>query len=305
MPRRSSILGHPHAEAMVALRLQGKPVRAIAEEFGVGEESLKRYLRAQVGSRPRAEQGPADDEGERELPGDAMETFRLAFDMEPKPHQVEYLGETANLAVLKGRQIGMTQAAAALAIHTARASFGPDVVIVSPSQRQSSEVALRAKMGLWSLGERLEQDSATVVRLANGSRIVSLAGTPRAVRGYSARLLIVDEAAFVSDETWAAARPITSATGGRTVVQSTAGRPVGWFHDLWQEPGKWARMKVPSEGILDEEYLAQERERLAPDVYAMEYGADFASVATLGRWFTEDEYDERVDPRFTAIGTRR
>jgi hypothetical protein len=304
MPRKSSIEGHPQADAMVALRREGRPVREIALMFGVGEESLKRFLRPRVEPRPRAEQ-PQGDGPEPIVARDAAETFRLAFAMEPKAHQVEYLAETQNLAVLKGRQIGMTQAAAALAIHTARSSYGPDVVIVSPSQRQSSEVALRAKMGLWSLGERLEQDSATLVRLANGSRIVSLAGTPRAVRGYSARLLIVDEAAFVTDETWAAARPITSATGGRTVVQSTAGRPVGWFYDLWQEPGPWAQMKVPSEGILDAAYLEEERERLAPDVYAMEYGADFASVAALGRWFTEDEYDQRVDPRFPAIGARR
>lgn len=300
---------------MLALRAQGRTVASLAAEFGIPEESLKRWLRKNLApGTSRASTASQDErdargrvdrhDGESNAPqgvlADAVDTFRLAFGMEPMPHQVDYLTEVRDLAVLKGRQIGMTTAAAALAIHVARSGFGPDVVIVSPTQRQSSEVALRARNGLWTLGEELEQDSATVVRLANGSRIVSLAGTPRAVRGYSARLLIVDEAAWVTDETWAAARPVTSATGGRTVVQSTPQWPSGWFHDLWAG-GAWAQMRVPSVGILDEAVLERERESLAPAVFAMEYLADFASIGGGGRWFDEEGYDDRVDPRFPAL----
>ena len=48
-------------------------------------------------------------------------------------------------------------------------------------------------------------------------------------------------------------------------------------------------MRVSSDQVLDPERLEAERARLAPVVYAMEYGADFASGATQGRWFTENE----------------
>ncbi|HXH06004.1 MAG TPA: hypothetical protein VNI83_05365, partial [Vicinamibacterales bacterium] len=133
--------------------------------------------------------------------------FADAFGNSPMDHQFEYLRETRPVIVLKGRQTGFSQGAAALAIHRALYWPGSLSAIVSPSQRQSAEVAMRAKNGLVGLGERLVQDSTTTLRLRNGSRVLSLPGSSRSVRGWSIDgVLVLDEAAFLDEETFAVAR---------------------------------------------------------------------------------------------------
>ena len=132
--------------------------------------------------------------------------FKRAFGLTPLPWQVDYLRETRPTVLLKGRQVGASLSAAALAIKTA--VYWPDinVVIVSPSLKQSTEICRRARVGLRQLSISLSQDSTSTLRLANGSRILSLPGTARSVRGWTAALLIIDEAAFVEHETFVAAR---------------------------------------------------------------------------------------------------
>src|SRR5258706_159116 len=85
-------------------------------------------------------------------PHPVPEPFERAFGFPPMPHQVAYLEETRPTVVLKGRQVGMTHAAAGLAVHTARSEAGSTSVIISPSLRQSSEVTARARLALWEWG---------------------------------------------------------------------------------------------------------------------------------------------------------
>lgn len=215
---------------------------------------------------------------------DPVVTFVDAFGGQPHDWQHDYLRETRPTVVLKGRQVGATQGAAALAIHTTRYQPDVDAVIVSPSLKQSSEITTRARAGLRQLGERLVQDSASTLRLVNGSRIISLPGSAKSVRGYAARLLILDEAAYIEDETFAAARALV-ATGGRLVVQSTPADESGAYHAIVmaQDPA-WARFTVPSESVptISPAFLATERAALGEDVYGREYECRFGKAgATL------------------------
>jgi hypothetical protein len=209
---------------------------------------------------------------------DPVAVFEDAYGHSAMPHQVDYLRETRPVIVLKGRQTGFSQAAAALAIH--RAMFWPGSLsaIVSPSQRQSSEVATRARSGLRELGERLVQDSTSLLRLPNDSRVLSLPGSARSVRGWSVDgVLVLDEAAFLDPETFVVARA-TTATGGRIVVQSTPAGEGGLFHELWSDtPAGWARMRVPTAEAptVSAEFMAQERKALPPDLFAQEYECAF------------------------------
>ena len=156
--------------------------------------------------------------------------------MDPTPYQERLLVEKRHTVVLKGRQTGFTQAAAALAIDCARSRAGALAAVISPSLRQSTEISTRARLGLLDMSERLVQDSVSLLRLKNGSRILSLPGSDRGVRGYPADLLVIDEAAFVADRTSVSARPMVAATGGRIVVQSTPGAPVGFFWEPRRQP---------------------------------------------------------------------
>lgn len=215
--------------------------------------------------------------------------FRDAFGLEPLAWQRDYLHETRPTALLKGRQVGASLAAAAMAIHAARYWSETNVVIVSPSLKQSGEITARARSGFRRLGVGLVQDSTSTLRLANGSRILSLPGTARSVRGWTARLLILDEAAYIAPETWTAARALV-ATGGRLVVQSTPAQESGDFHELvTSDDPAWTRLTVRSDEVptIRSEFLAAERRAMSPDTFAMEYECQFgkagASLFTLDR----------------------
>lgn len=215
---------------------------------------------------------------------DPVRTFETVYRTPPIAWQPEYLREGGNVFTVKGRQVGASTGAASLAIHQAKYFSGSLSVIISPSQKQSQEIAIRAKAGIRNIEKLpLEQESASVIRFNNGSRILSLPGTATSVRGYSAQLLIVDEAAFVEEETWVAARALV-ATGGRVLVQSTPLGAAGWFFDLWKVQGsEWRYFKVPSWEMptVSKEFLEQERLRLGEYLYLREYGAEFG-VAGVG-----------------------
>jgi hypothetical protein len=211
---------------------------------------------------------------------DPVVVFEEAFGFAPHAWQPDYLRETRPTLVLKGRQVGASLGGAALAIHTARYWAGSLSAIVSPSLRQSTEITTRARTGLIALGERLVQDTTSLLRLANNSRILSLPGTARSVRGWSAQLLILDEAAYIEHDTFTAARAVV-ATGGRLVVQSTPAGEYGDFYEMaTSDDPRWARFSVRSDEApsISAEFLASERLAMGPDAYAAEYECQFGRV---------------------------
>lgn len=220
---------------------------------------------------------------------DPTKVFRAATGNDPLEWQVPYLWETRNSVVLKGRQVGASTSASGKAIRAARIGRNRLVAIVSPSQKQSTEVRERCEQGLANMGVQLKSNNATTLELHNGSRILSLPGTPKSVRGWSAHFLIIDEAAFLDPETFLAARATVAATGGQTVVQSTPAGPYGHFYDLFAEAVpvgealledgspdptvEWVSFRVSSEDVptIDPAFLAAERATLGEDDYAQEY----------------------------------
>ena len=215
---------------------------------------------------------------------DPVVVFRDAFDVEPFAWQAEYLRTGLPTLVVKGRQVGFTSAAAALAIWRCVYTAGSTVAIVSPSLRQSSEVTGRARAGLRRLGLRLVIDSVAQLGLANGSRILSLPGSPKSARGFSADILVNDEAAYTSDETLTAVRGLV-ATGGRTIYQSTPSVEEGTFWKLAtaELPG-WLRLVIPSSmaPTISDAFLAAERAQLTEAEYRAEYEAEFLKVTLEG-----------------------
>lgn len=210
----------------------------------------------------------------------ARELFIHAQGEDPLPWQEDYLKETRDSVILKGRQVGASTAGSVVAIRRARYYPGSLVAIVSPSLKQSTEVKERAKGGLIALGEHLVRDSSSTIELRNRSRIMSLPGSPKSVRGWSADLLILDEAAFIEDETFVAARATVAATGGRTIVQSTPMGPFGAFYELWQDPDpRWAKFRVRSDEVptITPAFLASEKATMTPEKYTQEYEADFVN----------------------------
>jgi len=114
--------------------------------------------------------------------------------------------------------------------------------------------------------------------LENGSRIVSLPGSERTVRGLaSVDLIILDEAARVDDDLLAATRPMLAVSNGSLFALSTPAGKRGWFYEQWLRGVGWQRISIKSTDCprIDPEFLQQEREALGPMLFGQEYLCEF------------------------------
>jgi len=183
--------------------------------------------------------------------------------------------------LLASRQSGKSTSAALLAIYVAIYEAPALVLILSPSLRQSGEF-FRSLMTMYARldgAPSLEQESALRATLKNGSRLISLPGSERTVRGYAgASLLIVDEAARVDDELMTAIRPSMATVNGSLIALSTPAGRRGWFFEAWTgDDVSWHRVRVPANQCprLSPEFLQNELRQLGPTAYAQEYALEF------------------------------
>lgn len=126
------------------------------------------------------------------------------------------------VAWLASRQIGKSFTGAARCVGKAMLTPKTDLLVVSPSERQSYEAVLKcrdwAEAFSFAISEQLDErdapgalmKSATIV-FPNKSRIIAVPGKPDTVRGFSAHVWM-DEFAFFEDPdaTWKAVFPSIS-----------------------------------------------------------------------------------------------
>ena len=216
--------------------------------------------------------------------------------------------------LLCARQTGKSTGTAFTAIREALLKAGRTVLIISPSLRQSGEMLRKVLDGLNALGRPVgvTAESATKLELANRSRVLSLPGTEVTVRGFSADLLVVDEAARVPDALLAGIRPMLAATGGRFVALSSAWSRSGWYYEAFVNGGAaWTRFSVTASACprISKEFLAQERKLLGERWYRMEYenvwGDDVAAVfsSTDIRAAMSDTVTPLFGPPAPTVGT--
>jgi len=212
----------------------------------------------------------------------ALDPVLLARDcgIEPDPWQAALLRDRPRRALLCcARQTGKSLCTALLALWTALYEAPALVAILSPSQRQSAEM-FRSLMLLYGKLEgapMLTQESVLRAELSNGSRILSMPGTEKTVRGLSkVTLAILDEAARVEDELLAAVRPMLAVSegGGRLIALSTPFGRRGWFHNAWHNGGDgWTRVQVSAEDCprITKEFLEEELKQLGVMRFSEEY----------------------------------
>jgi hypothetical protein len=216
------------------------------------------------------------------------------------PWQEELLRSRSKRVILNtARQSGKSTTTAIIALHRALFDAGSVVLIVSPTLRQSSELFTKVMAFYRDLGRprgtRIEQ--RTQVELMNGSRIISLPGADAgaSIRGYTASLLIVDEAARVEDRLFHAIRPMLAVSEGTLIMLSTPRGRMGAFYQEYEFGGPvWERYHVTADEIplISPEFLEQERITLPPAVFRQEYYGEF--IAGDSQFFTQDEIDAMV-----------
>jgi terminase large subunit-like protein len=204
--------------------------------------------------------------------------------------QAAVLDSTAKRGILNcSRQWGKSTLLAAKAVHRAWHEAGSLVLVASPSVRQSAEFLRKAAEFLRRLGVKRkgDGDNAASLMLPNGSRIVGLPGNEATVRGFSAvSLLLIDEAARVSDTVYKSLRPMLAVGSGDLWLMSTPWGQRGFFYEAWVNGGDlWERHTAAATECprISKEFLEEERRELGQTWFAQEYLCEF--VDNGAGWF--------------------
>ncbi len=231
-----------------------------------------------------------------------------SWGMIAEPWQESVLRERPKRALLCCcRQAGKSTTAAAATVHQALYQPGSLSLMLAPSQRQSNELLRKARtlLGLLRPPITLAAESLQALELASGSRIVSLPAREDTIRGFSNIALIVfDEAAFVEDDLYVAARPMLAVSDGRLLALSTPNGQRGWFHREWASAEPWHRTKLTAIDCprIPADFLAEERRTMTAERFASEYLCEFTDA--LDSVFRHDDVtaavDENLAPLFPA-----
>ncbi|MFH1136570.1 MAG: terminase family protein [Pseudomonadota bacterium] len=207
------------------------------------------------------------------------------------PYQRRFVSDSNRFKIwIAARQVGKSTAVAFEAVLLASAAAGTAIMLVSASQRQSAELLERVRRWVEALKAGVDElvvmkESAQGLRLANGSRILSLPANPDTIRGFSGHIFL-DEFAFHRDsrKIWASVFPI--ATRGFSLrITSTPNGKLNMFHDIWERGGAiWTRhatsiYQATGEGLeVDVELLRSATPD--PATWAQEYECRFVDEAT-------------------------
>ena len=149
-------------------------------------------------------------------------------------HQLQLATSPARVrSVCSGRQSGKTRCLALIALWTAFARPDSHTLLISAGDTSSKDV-LRECANLATspvLAGSVLDDQTHSLTLSNGSTIRSVPASEKQIRGRVIDLLVIDEAAFVDESIWTAARwTIIARPGSRVILSSTPwGRRDAWF----------------------------------------------------------------------------
>jgi predicted phage terminase large subunit-like protein len=235
-----------------------------------------------------------------------------AMGVPPDPWQEAVLAsDHRRIILLASRQSGKSEVSSAKAIQKALHEAPALILIVSPSERQSAEF-MRDKITRQyrAMGEPVPVSGSRSVfklELANGSRILALPGKTDTIVGYaSVNLLIIDEAARVTDDLYKSVRPMLAVSGGQLIALSTPHGKQGWFYEAWKSEQDWHRERVTADQCarLKPEFLAEELIALGPAFYRQEYGCSFETMEGAefpaeyfqeSIWFDDDQFPAPTD----------
>jgi hypothetical protein len=221
--------------------------------------------------------------------------FARAVGVEPDEWQNDLLRSAAARVLLNcSRQSGKSTMAALITLHCALYHPGSLILCLAPALRQSQELFGKVARFYRELGRPVvpQSERRLSLELENGSRIVTLPGSEKTIRGFSgAALLLVDEAARVDDGLYYAIRPMLAVSGGALMMLSTPYGKRGVFYEAWSGAEDWKRYEIPARRCprISAAFLEDERRALPARVYRQEYECSFEE--TEDQLFSEEDID--------------
>lgn len=155
--------------------------------------------------------------------------------------------------ILKGRQIGISTAAACYALWLMVFHGDKNVLVIATKQETAKNLITKVKYAFDNLPVWLRLECVEAHKLglkfANGSAIKASTASEDAGRSEALSLLILDEAAFIKnvDSIWIAALP-TLATGGNAILISTPNGVGNFFHQTWEKAIRGEKDEIHADG---------------------------------------------------------
>jgi hypothetical protein len=216
--------------------------------------------------------------------------------------------------ILKSRQLGISTLSAGYALWLMTFFGDKNILVIATKQEVAKNLVLKVKVMYENLPSWLKlpatEDNKLSLRLNNGSQIKATSSSGDSGRSEALSLLIIDEAAFISnvEDIWISAQQ-TLATGGGAIILSTPNGTGNFFHKTWvgAEEGRNRFNTIKLHWTVhpdrDQKWRDKQDELLGPKGAAQECDCDFISSghtvidgATL-QWYNQTTIQDPVERR--------
>lgn len=143
--------------------------------------------------------------------------------------------------ILKSRQLGITTLCAAYSLWLMIFNKDQSILALAPTQEKAKNIVDKIRFSYKELPSWLKvaalEDNKLSLTLTNGSRVKAASGASESARGYTANVLILDEAAFIenAEELWGSAQQTLASGNSRAIILSTPNGMQGFFHQMWAD----------------------------------------------------------------------
>ncbi len=231
-----------------------------------------------------------------------------AMGMQPDPWQVELITCPARqIAALCTRRSGKTASTACRV--TARClTQRTRALIFAPTEDQSKELLWFVREMCAAMGSPvpLIRESQTELAWANGSTLKAKTDRPKSSRGPTPNLMVIDEAAQVSDELHLSILPMMVLGQCELLALTTPFGKMGWFFEMWTNQVKrkaWKTFTITAEQCprIDRYILEEHRATMPPRWFDQEYMCVFndAVDSVFGKQVIESAC--KVDDAFLPL----
>jgi phage FluMu gp28-like protein len=231
---------------------------------------------------------------------DIVEFSKYLFDWHPFDYQEKAMrDESKRLLMNFGRQSGKSDICSIKGLFKALTEENTTVLIVSPTQRQSSLLFRKIKYKLNKMSQLhpnfcrknmygktmldcIVRETQTVIEFSNGSEIHSLPAGDEGdtLRGFTAHMIIIDEAAMVKNEVYVALQPMFATTFqvGQLILISTPRGIQNYFYEAYNNKGlgfKVYKAKSKQSPLITKEFLKTQSAQMTNNEYLQEYEGAF------------------------------
>lgn len=216
--------------------------------------------------------------------------------------------------ILKSRQLGISTLSAGYALWLMTFFGDKNILVIATKQEVAKNLVLKVKVMYENLPSWLKlpalEDNKLSLRLNNGSQIKATSSSGDSGRSEALSLLIIDEAAFISnvEDIWISAQQ-TLATGGGAIILSTPNGTGNFFHKTWvgAEEGTNRFNTIKLHWTVHPErnqaWRDKQDELLGPKGAAQECDCDFISSGhtviegALLQWYNQTTIQEPLEKR--------